>query len=52
MEALRSLFKIIGNNKARKSRTRSIKLALKTSADYGSIITVADKIDKYINQGL
>lgn len=52
MKTVKNLFKMYVNYKSKKSRLKSVKLALQTNSDSHKIVDVADRIDKYINDGL
>lgn len=52
MKTIKNLFKMYVNYKSKKSRFRSVKLALQTNSDSHKIVDLAKEIDKYINNGL
>ncbi len=52
MKTVKNLFKMYVNYKSKKSRLRSVELALKTDSQCQNVVDVAARIDKYINEGL
>lgn len=52
MKTFKNLIKIYLNYMSKKSRLRSVQLALKTNTGSQNIVDVADKIEKYVNEGL
>lgn len=45
-------FKFYKNIKSKKLRIKSVELALKTNSNSGQIVDIADKIYRYIDNGL
>jgi hypothetical protein len=52
MKTVKNLFKMYANYKSKKSRLRSVELALKADLQSQNIVDVSTRIDKYINEGL